>query len=147
MDPLQPTDRDAALKALDGVTDPRTGRGLVSAGLVQGLVVRDGKAGFMIEVPASAAGAYGSVREEAEKVLAALPGIEKAQVVLTTALADAATTRIRKGARLTADPQAQPQPPVAATRPAHVKRVLAVASGKGGVGKSTVAVNLACAFV
>lgn len=139
--------RDDALKALDEVTDPGTGRGLAAAGLVQGLVVRDGKAGFMLEVPASAAAAYGPVREAAEKVLAALPGVVKAQVVLTTSLEDPATTRVRKGARLAADPQAQPQPPVGATRPAHVKRVLAVASGKGGVGKSTVSVNLACAFV
>ena len=146
MSPATPADRDAALRALDTVHDPVTGRGLTSAGLVQGLVVRDGRAGFMLEVPASAAATYGPVREEAEKVLAGLPGVERAQVVLTTALQDSATTRVRKGAKLSADPQAQPRPPVEAAKPAHVKRVIAVASGKGGVGKSTVAVNLACAF-
>ncbi|HEX6865986.1 MAG TPA: Mrp/NBP35 family ATP-binding protein [Caulobacteraceae bacterium] len=146
MPPASPADRDAALRALDAVTDPQSGHGLVTAGLVQGLVVREGRAGFMLEVPAAAAGAYAPVREAAEKALAALPGIEKAQVVLTTATTDPHTTRVRKGARLSADPGAQPQPPVGAARPAHVKRVLAVASGKGGVGKSTVAVNLACAF-
>jgi ATP-binding protein involved in chromosome partitioning len=146
MSPATPADRDTALRALDTVRDPTTGNGLTSAGLVQGLVVRDGRAGFMLEVPASAAAAYGPVREEAEKVLAGLPGVERAQVVLTTALQDSATTRVRKGAKLSADPQAQPRPPVEAAKPAHVKRVIAVASGKGGVGKSTVAVNLACAF-
>jgi ATP-binding protein involved in chromosome partitioning len=139
-------DRDAALKALDAVRDPASGKGLASAGLVQGLVVRDGRAGFMLEVPASAAAAYGPVREEAERVLAALPGVERAQVVLTTALEDSATTRVRKGAKLSPDPQGQPRPSAEAAKPPHVKRVIAVASGKGGVGKSTVAVNLACAF-
>ena len=58
--------------------------------------MRDGRAGFMLEVPASAAAAYGPVREEAEAVLAGLPGVERAQVVLTTALQDSATTRVRK---------------------------------------------------
>ena len=139
-------DRDAALAALDRVIDPRTGQGLAAAGLVQGLVVREGRAGFMLEVPAAAAAAYGPVREAAEKALAALPGIEKAQVVLTTAPEDPQVTRRRKGARLAEDPQGQPRPPAEAVKPAHVKRVIAVASGKGGVGKSTVAVNLACAF-
>ncbi|HEX6860832.1 MAG TPA: Mrp/NBP35 family ATP-binding protein [Caulobacteraceae bacterium] len=141
-----PADRDAALKALDTVIDPVSGKGLAAAGLVQGLVVREGRAGFMLEVPAPQAGAYGPVREQAEQMLAALPGVEKAQVVLTTAAADPQVSRVRKGARVSADPQAEPRPPESAQRPAHVRRVLAVASGKGGVGKSTVSVNLACAF-
>jgi ATP-binding protein involved in chromosome partitioning len=137
-------DRDAVLAALDKVIDPRSGRGLVAAGLVQGLVVRDGVVGFMLEVPAADAGRYGYIREQAEAVLKSLPGVEKAQVVLT-AEAPVGVTRQRKTARLSPDPASEPKA-AQAEKPAHVKRVIAVASGKGGVGKSTVSVNLACAF-
>jgi ATP-binding protein involved in chromosome partitioning len=70
----------------------------VAAGLVQGLVVRNGRAGFMLEVPAANAAAYAPVREAAEKALAALPGVDVAQVVLTAQAAEGAT-RVRKGAR------------------------------------------------
>ena len=134
-----------ARAALDLIEDPATGLGLVKAGLVQGLVVREGKAGFVLEVPAARVGGYGPVREAAEKALAALPGITRAQVVLT-AQAPAETTRVRKGARVADDPQAQVGPPPASEKPAHVRHVIAVASGKGGVGKSTVSTNLACAL-
>jgi ATP-binding protein involved in chromosome partitioning len=154
-------ERSAVLKALNTVRDPKSGRGLVEAGLVQGLVAGDGRAGFMMEVSASDARLYAAVRDEAEAALKALPGVERAQVVLTADRADAGpappaeppippgTVRMRRNTRLSSEAQAQLQPAApapAGLKPAHVAHVIAVASGKGGVGKSTVAVNLACAL-
>lgn len=145
MTAASPATLDDARAALDLVVDPVSGEGLVAAGLVQGLVVRAGRAGFMLEVPASQAATYAPVRDAAEKVLAGLAGVDVAQVVLTAQAAEGAT-RVRKGAKVSEDKQAKLVPPPEAEKPAHVKHVIAVASGKGGVGKSTVATNLACAF-
>ncbi len=156
-------DRAAVLQALDRIADPKTGKGLAAAGLVQGLVVGPDRAGFMIEVAATDVALYAPVRDAAEAALRRLPGVLRAQVVLTAdgkpGSAPAAgpppgphTVRVRRGARLSPEAQAQTAPPPArpiadgSQNPAHVRKVIAVSSAKGGVGKSTVAVSLACAF-
>jgi ATP-binding protein involved in chromosome partitioning len=144
---MQP-DRDLVLAALDRIADPRTGLGLAAAGLVRGLTLGEGRAGFMLEVARADAALYAPVRDAAEATLKSMPGMEKAQVVLTTAEDGSSQGghRTVKGARITSDPRARPDAMPPAERLEHVRRVIAVASGKGGVGKSTVSVNLAIAF-
>jgi ATP-binding protein involved in chromosome partitioning len=147
--PMTTANTQDATKLLDAIPDPRSGKGLAAAGLVQGLSVRNGRAGFMMEVAGEDVALYEPICAAAERALLTLPGVEKAQVVLTASEPPLPTgaTRVRKGAKLATDQGAQVRPPVTAETPEGVARVIAVASGKGGVGKSTVAVNLALAFV
>jgi ATP-binding protein involved in chromosome partitioning len=133
-------------EAADGVADPLTGRGLVASGRIQSLSIAGDRASAIIEAPAESAERYGPVRAALEAALLALPGVAQAQVVLTAERT--ASPPPRRAARLSPEleRQGRPGPAAAPARPPHVRHVLAVASGKGGVGKSTVAVNLALAF-
>jgi ATP-binding protein involved in chromosome partitioning len=140
-------DRETVLSALDRVRDPKSGKGLAEAGLVRGLILRADRAAFMLEVPEADVAAYRPVRDEAERALAQASGVAKVQVILTAEHAAPSPPIVpRRRARVSEDPQARLGAMPDAERPAHVKRVIAVASGKGGVGKSTVAVSLAVAF-
>lgn len=143
MNKLPKPSQQALLAALDAITDPSSGQGLASAGRVSGLQIKeDGAVRCVIEAPPGGEAAYRPIRDAAEAALAAVPGVSNAQVALT---APASGVRMTKGA--VPPPPAATPPPRSAQGLPGVAHILAVSSAKGGVGKSTIAVNLACAMV
>ena len=129
----QTTDRDDVLAALKQVADPKGGD-IVSSGTMRALQVADGRARFVLEIDPRQADAYGPVKAEAEARLREM-GLDP-QIVLT-GHSDAAPPDLKPARKAApAGPQALP----------GIDRLVAIASGKGGVGKSTVAANLACAL-
>ena len=131
-----PVSENQILDALRAVRDPERGGDIVSLGMVSGVVIRDGNVGFAIEVEAERGPRLEPLRKAAEHAVEALPDVLSVTAVLT------AEARPRSGAPPPA--AAQPAPAAAKTALAPgVRAIVAVASGKGGVGKSTVAANLA----
>ena len=113
------------------------GGDLVSRDMIRALTVDGGTVRFVIEAPsAEAARAMEGLRQAAERLVAGLPGVEKAQVALTAPTKEPPQLKVGRHPTPQAGPEGVP----------GVARILAIGSGKGGVGKSTVTSNLAVAL-
>lgn len=120
--------REQVLEALRPVQDPELHRSLVDLGMIKEVTINGSAVQIQVELTTPACPLRERIRRDVEEAVRNLPGVEHVEV--------AVSARVRAAG--TGLPDRQPIP--------GVKNTIAVASGKGGVGKSTVAVNLAVAL-
>ncbi len=145
------------LDTLKGVRDPENDKDIVSLNMVSGLVIKDGNVGFAIEVAPERGPKLEPLRKAAEDVVHALPGVLSVTAVLTAhspgGQASGSQNAAPPAAPARGAPQAAGQRPPAQGSAGQQRQmvpgvgaIVAVASGKGGVGKSTTATNLSLAL-
>lgn len=132
--------KEAITAGLAQVKDPATGQDVLTAGVVKALNIDGGTVRYVMEVEADRAAAMQPVKEVVDATIRAVAGVETVAGVMTAHAAEKAPPSL-KPAQGGAKPK--PEPP---KKIAGVDRMIAIASGKGGVGKSTVTSNLAAAL-
>ena len=125
---------DDARRVLGALKDAGSGRELLELGWIQQLRLEQNRAVFRLALPSFAASQRDRIAGDARSALLQLEGIDDVQIELAQPGEGAPIGAAGHG-------QVQPQQPIPG-----VRQIIAVSSGKGGVGKSTVAVNLACAL-
>ena len=128
--------RQTVLGALKTISDPVSGKDIHAADLIRALSVENGTVRFVLEINPAKAETYETIRLAAEKAVLALDGCVSVSAVLTA-------HEDKKPPDIKAGKKTKPKGP---ERIPGVDHVIAIASGKGGVGKSTVSANLACAL-
>ena len=130
-------ERDSVLEALKQITDPASGSDIVTAGVMRALSIEGGTIRFVLEINPDRAKEYEAVQALAEAAVKGLDGVETVSVVMTGHSAPKPPPDLKtKRKSESKGPERIP----------GVEHIIAIASGKGGVGKSTVASNLACAL-
>ena len=117
----------AVLNALEAVVDPDLGRDIVSLGFVKNLNIDGGRVAFAIELTTPACPVKDQMRDQAQAAVSALAGVDAVDIEMTASVRSAVP-----------DAQQAPIP--------GIRNIIAVGAGKGGVGKTTVSVNLAVAL-
>jgi ATP-binding protein involved in chromosome partitioning len=138
---IMTVNKEQVLAALAKVPSPG-GTALPDARVLSDVVVSEGKVFFSLTVDATAVKMWEPVRKAAEDAVRAIPGVQSALVALTAERSAGPAARAPQSAAQAAPRAAHPADKVQPGIPG-VDAVIAVASGKGGVGKSTTAVNLA----
>ncbi len=137
--PNQDVSQEAILEALSQIIDPDLHKNIVELGFVQNLRVCGGHVAFDVELTTPACPVKAQFKKACEDAVAALPGVQRVEVQMTAQTASAPTSAQAAGGPAMRPPEIRNLIP-------GIKNAIAIASGKGGVGKSTTAVNLALAL-